>query len=93
MTSCLMSLPRQLLLLLQHPEGSIWIDSDSTDLDFYLLTNGSWSDTGINLKGLTGPTVGAQGPTGATGSTGATGAQGPKGDKGDTWKHWCYWPG
>lgn len=41
--------------------GSMWIDSDSTDLDLYQLISGSWTDTGVNLKGATGST-GATGP-------------------------------
>jgi hypothetical protein len=36
------------------PEGSLWIDADSADLDLYQLTSGSWGDTGTNLKGDAG---------------------------------------
>lgn len=44
--------------------GSLWIDADSTDLDVYTLSVGdTWDDTGVNLKGATGP-------TGATGADG-----------------------
>ena len=45
------------------PEGSLWIDSDSSGLDLYILTNSVWTDTGVDLKGSTG----AAGATGATG--------------------------
>lgn len=43
-----------------HPAGSLWIDADSADLDVYQLGGSplGWNDTGINLKGATGP----QGP-------------------------------
>lgn len=51
------------------PEGSIWIDSDSTDLDVYRLTSAVWVDTTANLKG-------SSGATGATGSSGANGLDG-----------------
>jgi hypothetical protein len=39
-----------------YPAGSIWIDSDSADLDVYHLTGSplAWVDTGKNLKGLPG---------------------------------------
>ena len=43
-------------------DGSLWIDSDSTDLDVYTETSGAWVDSGVNLKGATG----AQGATGAS---------------------------
>ncbi len=33
--------------------NSLWIDSDSTDYDLYQYTAGSWSDTGVDLKGAT----------------------------------------
>lgn len=61
--------------------GSLWIDSDSSDLDLYQY-DGSWTDTTVNIKGSTGATgptgsTGPAGATGATGSTGATGAAGP----------------
>lgn len=40
-----------------HPNNSLWIDSDSADLDVYALTGSppAWTDTGMNLKGATGP--------------------------------------
>jgi hypothetical protein len=38
------------------PANSLWIDSDSTDLDVYQLVAGVWTDTGINLKGTAGAT-------------------------------------
>lgn len=40
-----------------HPDNSLWIDSDSADLDVYALTGAppAWADTGMNLKGATGP--------------------------------------
>jgi hypothetical protein len=40
-----------------HPDNSLWIDSDSADLDVYALTGSppAWTDTGMNLKGATGP--------------------------------------
>ena len=34
------------------PEGSLWIDADSTDLDLYQLISEVWTDTGANLKGI-----------------------------------------
>ena len=37
------------------PDGSLWIDSDSADLDLYQLVSGAWFDTTTNMKGLTGP--------------------------------------
>lgn len=40
------------------PEGSIWIDTDSTDIDLYVLTGGAWVDTGANLKGASGAGTG-----------------------------------
>jgi hypothetical protein len=40
------------------PEGSIWIDTDSTDVDVYSLTAGVWVDTLTNLKGPPGGTPG-----------------------------------
>lgn len=51
-----------------NPENSIWIDTDSTDLDLYVLTGDplAWTDTGEGLKG-------DQGETGATGAAGAPG--------------------
>ena len=48
-------------------ESSLWIDSDSTDYDLYQYTSGSWSDTGVNLKGATGDT-GATGPVDTSGT-------------------------
>jgi hypothetical protein len=36
------------------PEGSIWIDADSTDLDLYVLTSAVWVDSGVNIKGTAG---------------------------------------
>lgn len=45
-------------------DGSIWLDSNSSDYDVYLRVSGAWQDTGVNLEG-------------ATGDTGATGATGP----------------
>lgn len=38
------------------PEGSLWIDADSTDLDLYHLVSSVWTDTTVNLKGATGAT-------------------------------------
>jgi hypothetical protein len=40
-----------------YPANSLWVDSDSVDLDVYQLDGSplAWSDTGINLKGATGP--------------------------------------
>lgn len=35
-------------------DGSLWIDSDSTDNDLYILSSSTWSDTGVNLKGAAG---------------------------------------
>jgi len=35
-------------------DGSVWIDSDSTDLDLYTLSSGTWSDSGVNVKGAAG---------------------------------------
>lgn len=29
---------------------SLWIDSDSVGLDLYILSSGTWTDTGVNLK-------------------------------------------
>lgn len=43
------------------PEGSLWVDADSTDLDLYQLVSSVWTDTTANLKGATGAT-GATGP-------------------------------
>jgi hypothetical protein len=40
------------------PEGSLWIDSDSVDIDLYRLAGGVWVDTGVNLKGAPGSTSG-----------------------------------
>lgn len=37
-----------------NPEGSLWIDADSSDNDLYQLQSGSWVDTGVNLKGADG---------------------------------------
>lgn len=34
-----------------EPEGSIWIDANSADLDLYQLSSSVWGDTGVNLKG------------------------------------------
>lgn len=45
------------------PDGSLWIDADSTDIDLYRLASAAWVDTSVNLKG-------------ATGATGAAGANG-----------------
>ena len=69
--------------------GSLWIDSDSTDLDLYQLSAGdTWDDTGVNLKGSTG----AQGPNGAdagfdltwrTATSGDPGAGGIRGNNDD----------
>lgn len=39
-------------------EGSIWIDSDSVDNDLFVLTGGSWIDSGVNLKGASGAGTG-----------------------------------
>ncbi|EKS29266.1 glycoside hydrolase family 55 protein [Afipia felis] len=52
-----------------YPANSLWIDSDSADLDVYQLGGSplDWVDTGINLKGAQGP-AGAGVPAG--GSTG-----------------------
>lgn len=36
------------------PDGSLWIDSDSSDYDLYQLSSGSWSDTGLNMRGPAG---------------------------------------
>ena len=46
--------------------GSLWIDSDSTDIDVYQYVSGAWSDTTLNLKGATGA-------TGATGEVTSAG--------------------
>lgn len=35
-------------------EGSLWIDSDSTNTDLYQLVSSAWVDTGVNLKGPAG---------------------------------------
>lgn len=50
-----------------YPVGSLWIDSDSTDLDVYQLGGSplAWADTGINLKGAQG-NPGAGVPAGGT---------------------------
>lgn len=37
-----------------EPDGSIWVDADSTDLDLYQLVSAVWTDTGVNVKGATG---------------------------------------
>lgn len=37
-----------------EPDGSIWIDADSTNQDLYQLSSGSWGDTGVNVKGADG---------------------------------------
>lgn len=49
------------------PAGSIWIDSDSANLDVYKLTGSplAWADTGIDLKGTSG-TNGTNGIDGAS---------------------------
>lgn len=39
-----------------EPEGSIWVDADSAELDLYQLAGGVWSDTGQDLKGEVGDT-------------------------------------
>jgi hypothetical protein len=39
-----------------EPEGSIWYDANSTDIDVYQLVSSVWTDTGLNAKGLTGAT-------------------------------------
>ena len=36
------------------PDGSLWIDSDSSDYDLYQLSSGSWFDTGLNMRGPAG---------------------------------------
>jgi hypothetical protein len=50
-----------------YPVGSLWLDSDSADLDVYQLGGSplAWEDTGVNLKGAHGPT-GAGVPAGGT---------------------------
>ena len=50
-------------------EGSLWLDTDSTDLDVYQLTAGTWVDTNVNLRGTTGAT-GAPGTNGTDGDDG-----------------------
>ena len=49
-------------------DGSLWIDSDSTDVDVYREASSVWVDTTLNLIGATGAT----GATGAAGFDGAT---------------------
>lgn len=58
-----------------EPEGSLWIDADSTDKDIYQLIGGVWTDTGIDIKGEQGAT-GATGAAGSNGSNGTDGADG-----------------
>lgn len=56
-----------------YTEGTLWIDSDSTDLDLYQLNSTpAWVDTTVNLKGATGAT----GETGAAGTNGTDGIDG-----------------
>lgn len=49
--------------------NSMWIDSDSTDLDVFLYNGTTWVDTTVNLKGAQGD----QGDPGADGDDGADG--------------------
>ncbi len=58
--------------------NSLWIDSDSTDIDLYKHNGTTWVDTTIDLKGDTGAT----GATGAAGADGADGADGTNGTDG-----------
>lgn len=52
-------------------EGSLWVDSNSTNQDLYQLTSGAWVDTTVNIKG----DQGIQGPAGQDGTiAGDTGA-------------------
>ena len=46
--------------------------------EVYSCQGGTWTDTGSNIKGTTGP-AGPTGPQGPTGDTGTQGAQGPTG--------------
>jgi hypothetical protein len=41
-----------------YPEGSLWIDADSSTNDLYQLQSGAWIDTGVNLKGADGAGTG-----------------------------------
>ncbi len=39
-----------------YPLNTLWIDADSTDLDVYQLSvTPAWVDTGMNLRGIQGP--------------------------------------
>lgn len=55
--------------------NSLWIDSDSTNLDLYQYNGSAWVDTTTDLRGATGAT-GATGSAGADGSDGADGTDG-----------------
>ena len=37
-----------------EPDGSIWIDADSSGQDLYRLSSETWTDTGVNVKGADG---------------------------------------
>lgn len=65
------------------PANSLWIDSDSTDLDVYQLVSSVWTDTGINLKGTPGTaatiaagttTTAAEGSSAAVANSGSSSA-------------------
>ena len=65
------------------PANSLWIDSDSTDLDVYQLVSSVWTDTGINLKGAPGTaatiaagttTTAAEGSSAAVANSGSSSA-------------------